>query len=138
LLAAAGVERLRAEGALAQELAGIEIVRLDPERFVPAPAQGALAVQCRRADEHVREALQALDHAPSHAAVTAERTALALAEGGCDIAFGAYCREDGAGHLLVAMHEHAGVVSIARVRGAEPRALGEAAWAEVSAAEAAR
>ena len=138
LLAAAGVERLRAEGALAEELAGIEIARLDPEQFVPAPAQGALAVQCRRDDERVREALRALDHAPSHAAITAERAALALAEGGCDIAFGAYCRAEGTEHVLIAMHEHAGVVSTARVRGAEPRALGEAAWAELSAAEATR
>jgi hydroxymethylbilane synthase len=138
LLAAAGIERLRAEGALAQELTGIEVLRLDPDRFVPAPAQGALAVQCRRDDERVREALQALDHAPSHAAITAERTALALAEGGCDIAFGAYCKDDGGEHVLVAMHEHDGRVSTARVRGAEPRALGEAAWAELSAAEAAQ
>ena len=39
-------------------------------------------------------ALALIDHAPSRAAVTAERDALARAEGGCDVAFGAYCHRD--------------------------------------------
>ena len=59
LLAAAGVERLQAE----QRLAGlddIEVRRLDPRRFVPAPAQGALALQCRRDDASVLAALKTM------------------------------------------------------------------------------
>src|SRR6185295_3471779 len=71
VLAAAGVERLQAEQRLG-ELGDIEFIRLDPQKFVPAPAQGALALQCRRDDELVLEALDAVDHPPSHAAVLAE------------------------------------------------------------------
>jgi hydroxymethylbilane synthase len=132
LLAAAGVERLQAEGRLAG-LDGIEVRRLDPRRFVPAPAQGALAVQCRRDDAAVLAALKTIDHAPSHAAVRAERDALARAEGGCDVAFGAYCVANGADHELLAMHERAGVVRSARVAGPDPSALGAAAWAKLDA-----
>ena len=92
VLAAAGVERLQADARLTTLLQAVTIVRLDPERFVPAPAQGALAVQCRGDDGFLRDALAALDDSASNSAVAAERAALAYAEGGCDIAFGAYCR----------------------------------------------
>jgi hydroxymethylbilane synthase len=128
VLAAAGIERLQAESALAHALRGVATVRLDPQRFVPAPAQGALAVQCRRGDERVLDALARLDDAPSRAAVTAERDALARAEGGCDVAFGAYCFTAPGGHELVAMLERGGAVRSARVTSAEPAALGAAAW----------
>lgn len=135
LLAAAGVERLTAEARLGSALADIEVVRLDPTRFVPAPAQGALAVQCRRDAPVVLEALARIDHAPSRLAVAAERDALARAEGGCDVAFGAYCVAEGSGHALLAMHERAGVVRTARVTGRDATALGAAAWAELDGAE---
>ncbi len=132
VLAAAGVERLMAEGRLG-DLGEIEFVRLDPAKFVPAPAQGALALQCRRDDRRVLAALATIDHAPSHAAVKAERDVLARAEGGCDVAFGAYCiKRDGA-HELLAMHERTGVVRSARVRGRDPKKLGAIAWATLEA-----
>ena len=128
VLAAAGVARLRADDRLGDALSGLRIVRLDPERFVPAPAQGALAVQCRRDATDVYDALRALDDAPSHVAVAAERDALARAEGGCDIAFGAYCIVNGAVHELIAMHERGGAVRTARVRGNDPGALAAQLW----------
>src|SRR5688572_18806283 len=115
VLAAAGVERLQAEQHFRTALAGVVIVRLDPKRFVPAPAQGALAVQCRRDDDRVLEALAAIDDAPSHTAVAAERDALAHAEGGCDVAFGEYCVAAGHKHEVVAMLERGGAVHTARV-----------------------
>jgi hydroxymethylbilane synthase len=136
VLAAAGVERLRAERDLLGDvgaLGEIEFLRLDPEKFVPAPAQGALAIQCRRDDEFVLEALEAIDHTPSHVAVLAERDALARAEGGCDVAFGAYCAKRDGAHELLAMHEHHGVVRNARVRGRDPKKLGATAWATLRA-----
>jgi hydroxymethylbilane synthase len=133
VLAAAGVERLRAEQRLGSDLDGIVVLRLDPQRFVPAPAQGALAVQCRRGDARVLAALARIDDAASRAAVTAERDALARAEGGCDVAFGAYCVAAGGTHELTAMHERAGAVRVARVRGTDAAALGAAAWAELDA-----
>ena len=134
VLAAAGVERLQAEQRLGSALAGVVIVRLDPQRFVPAPAQGALAIQCRRDDERVLAALEALDDVPSRSSVTAERTALARAEGGCDVAFGAYCVTTGRNHELVAMLERGGAVHVARVEGNDTSALGAAAWAKLDAA----
>jgi hydroxymethylbilane synthase len=133
VLAAAGLERLRAADVFGGALERITIVRLDPQRFVPAPAQGALAVQCRRAAADVVAAVAKLDDAQSRAAVTAERDALARAEGGCDVAFGAYCTSADGMHELVAMHERAGRVRAARVRGTDPRALGAKAWTLLAA-----
>jgi porphobilinogen deaminase len=101
---------------------------------VPAPAQGALAVQCRRDDARVLAALHAIDDAASRAAVAAERDALARAEGGCDVAFGAYCASIGSQHELVAMLERGGTVHVARVTGADSGALGAAAWAKLDTA----
>ncbi len=134
VLAAAGVERLQAEQRLGSSLAGVAVLRLDPARFVAAPAQGALAVQCRRDDARVLAALAQLDHAPTRAAVTAERDALARAEGGCDVAFGAYCFAADGKHTLVAMLERAGAIHVARVANSDPATLGAAAWAKLDAA----
>ena len=134
VLAAAGVERLEAEQRLGSALADVAVLRLDPKRFVPAPAQGALAIQCRRDDARVLAALAAIDDAPSRAAVTAEREALARAEGGGDVAFGAYCEAVGGKHELVAMLERGGAVHAANVQGANPGALGAAVWAKLDAA----
>ena len=131
VLAAAGVERLHAEQRLG---ADIVVLRLDPQRFVPAPAQGALAIQCRRDELRVVSALARIDHAPTRAAVTAERDALAHAEGGCDVAFGAHCTAADNHYDLIAMHERAGVVRTARVAGADPATLGAAAWAKLDTA----
>ena len=75
VLARAGVLRLGR---------GAEITEtLDPMLMLPAPAQGALAVECRSDDTDLVELLGALDHAPSHAAVLAERAMLATLEAGC-------------------------------------------------------
>ena len=86
LLATAGLDRLRSGaaegGAPALELDDLTVVRLDPQSFVPAPAQGALALQCRRSDDRVREALAPLDHARTRETVGAERALLARLEGG--------------------------------------------------------
>ena len=56
---------------------------LDPMLMLPAPAQGALAVECRADDTDLIELLSALDHAPTRAAVLAERSMLATLEAGC-------------------------------------------------------
>ncbi|TDC47555.1 hydroxymethylbilane synthase [Jiangella ureilytica] len=63
---------------------------LDPMQVLPAPGQGALAVECRTADTALVEALSALDDAATRAAVTAERTLLAVLEAGCTAPVGAY------------------------------------------------
>ncbi|MFG1841104.1 hydroxymethylbilane synthase [Micromonospora sp. NPDC049175] len=63
---------------------------LDPMLMLPAPAQGALAVECRVDDNDLVELLATLDHAPSRSAVTAERAFLATLEAGCSAPVAAY------------------------------------------------
>ncbi len=74
LLAAAGLERLGATGV------GYP---LDPAEWLPAPAQGAIAIECRTDDIRTREWLGAIDDAASRAEVTAERALLAALGGSC-------------------------------------------------------
>lgn len=63
---------------------------LDPLQMLPAPGQGALAVECRASDtELVAEVRGALDDSRSRAAVTAERAVLAALEAGCSAPVGA-------------------------------------------------
>jgi hydroxymethylbilane synthase len=75
VLARAGLVRL----GRADELTEI----LDPLLMLPAPAQGVLAVECRADDPDLIDALDALDHRPTRAAVDAERALLATLEAGC-------------------------------------------------------
>jgi len=88
VLAAAGLSRL---GRLdeATELQG-------PDRLLPAPGQGSLAVECRAGDDDVRTLVAALDDRATRLAVTAERSLLATLEAGCSAPVGALARvEDG-------------------------------------------
>ena len=75
VLARAGLSRLGRADEITETL--------DPMLMLPAPAQGALAVECRADDTDLVELLAALDHAPTRAAVTAERALLAALEAGC-------------------------------------------------------
>ena len=143
LLATAGLDRLRSgsvEGGPALDLDGLSVVRLDPEAFVPAPAQGALALQCRRSDEGVREALAALDHPRTRATVGAERDLLARLEGGCELAFGAWCAHEsgssGGESVMVAMVERDGEVRRGVARGPDPSNLAEDLWRILASAPA--
>jgi len=81
VLAVAGLSRLgRAE----------EIDRILPAAtFVPAPAQGALAVIARSGDSPLASVVRALDHAPTHACVRAERAFAAALGGDCRVPLGA-------------------------------------------------
>ena len=75
ILAIAGLRRL----GRADEVTEV----LDPIQVLPAPAQGALAVECRADDLSLINLLSAVDHRYTRAAVTAERAMLAALEGGC-------------------------------------------------------
>jgi hydroxymethylbilane synthase len=82
VVAAAGLSRL---GRLAE---ATEL--LDPLQMLPAPAQGALAVECRAQDLEIGNALAAvLDDPFTRAAVVAERAVLATLEAGCSAPVGA-------------------------------------------------
>jgi hydroxymethylbilane synthase len=71
----------------------------EPDNMLPAPGQGALAVECRTDDTELAELLARVDHAPTRAAVTAERTLLAALEAGCSAPVGAYAIQTGANRL---------------------------------------
>jgi hydroxymethylbilane synthase len=62
---------------------------LEPVQMLPAPAQGALAVECRSGDTELAALLAELDDADTRAAVTAERVLLAELEAGCSAPVGA-------------------------------------------------
>jgi hydroxymethylbilane synthase len=62
---------------------------LDPLQMLPAPGQGALAVECRSDDAALIAALAVLDDPRTRAAVDAERAVLATLEGGCSAPIGA-------------------------------------------------
>jgi hydroxymethylbilane synthase len=62
---------------------------LDPLQMLPAPGQGALAIECREADTDLLGELAALDDLRTRAAVEAERAVLATLEGGCSAPIGA-------------------------------------------------
>ncbi len=85
-LAAAGLERL------GQVSTGH---RLDPADWLPAPAQGAIAVECRSDDDATRALLAAIDHGPSRAEVMAERALLLALGGTCHSAIAVQCDLDG-------------------------------------------
>jgi hydroxymethylbilane synthase len=62
---------------------------IDPLQMRPAPAQGALAIECRADDDELLELLASLDDADTRAAVDAERALLAALEAGCTAPVGA-------------------------------------------------
>ncbi|MGH3561917.1 MAG: hydroxymethylbilane synthase, partial [Mycobacterium sp.] len=62
---------------------------LEPVQMLPAPAQGALAVECRAGDTALAALLAELDDTDSRRAVTAERALLAELEAGCSAPVGA-------------------------------------------------
>lgn len=100
---------------------------LDTEKFMPAPAQGAIGIAIRQGDTRFAEIVAPLDHAPTHAAITAERTMLRVLDGSCRTPVGALTGT--AGDLLTLRGE---ILSLdgqksfsAQAEGADPVALGE-------------
>jgi hydroxymethylbilane synthase len=89
VVAAAGLARLGRLGEAAEIL--------DPALVLPAPAQGALAVECRTSDTGLVELLGRLDDPRTRAAVIAERSLLATLEAGCSAPVAAFaeCSETG-------------------------------------------
>jgi hydroxymethylbilane synthase len=62
----------------------------EPDEMLPAPGQGALAVECRAGHEELSALLACADDPASRAATTAERAVLAALQGGCSAPVGAY------------------------------------------------
>jgi hydroxymethylbilane synthase len=94
ILAVAGLKRL----GLADRIT--EILSVDD--FLPAVGQGAIGVCARADDRETLDLLARLDHAPTRAAVSAERALLAHLEGGCQVPVGALATVDGGQVALTA------------------------------------
>ena len=88
MLAKAGVSRL------GLDLSDFYVEELTPAELVPAPAQGALAIQIRENDAELFEALRPLNHPNVEEELAVERTVLKLFGGGCHLPLGCYCRKD--------------------------------------------
>ena len=93
LLAFAGLKRL------GQDHLVTEI--LSPETMLPAAAQGAIGVECRRADEQIISLLMPLNHSSTEIAVCAERALLAQLDGSCETPIAALCTLDGVGGITL-------------------------------------
>lgn len=118
VVAAAALDRLGLAG---------DAERLAPSTLLPQVGQGALAVECRAGDDDALAALAAIDDAPAHAAVRAERAFLARLGGGCSLPCGALARAGSDGTLgLEALLASLDGRIVLRVhgRGDDPEALG--------------
>ncbi len=87
ILAKAGVDRLNIN------LSEFKEVLLDPKKFVPAPAQGVLAVQIRNEDQKINTLLNKINVESVQKRVELERQVLSLLDGGCQLPLGVYCDE---------------------------------------------
>jgi hydroxymethylbilane synthase len=140
VVAAAGLARL---GRLSE---ASEV--LSPDLVLPAPGQGALAVECRAGDGEttgpdaaLRALLAEFDDAPTRAAVTAERALLAELEAGCTAPVGALASVAGAHDLhlvaaVVSVDGTAAIRSSASARTGDAEALGRRLATELLAAGA--
>ena len=123
LLAKAGIDRLDLD------LSDLAVFTLDARWFIPAPAQGALAVQTRKDDARTIEAARSLHDDEAAATAECERAVLRAYHGGCQVPLGV--------HVTKRDHEYAVWASASRewnemprrihLRGDDPAALAKAA-----------
>ena len=122
LLAAAGLNRMHLTAHISQ--------RLPFGVMLPAPAQGAVAVQCRADDVTTCDILVQIDHTATRQAVSAERAFLATLGGGCSLPVAALGTIDGAQLCLegsVASLDGQAVVRVQKTGlAAKPEAVGQA------------
>lgn len=84
LLAKAGTDRLQLD------LTGLHIQALDENLFIPAPAQGVLAIQCRSHDDEIISALGKISDEDVRETIRIERTVLNKMKGGCQLPLGIF------------------------------------------------
>ena len=103
--------------------------RLAPPDWLPAPAQGAIAVECREDDPAVARLFAPLDDAHTRRCVGAERAMNRALHGSCHVPVAAFARDTGAGLQLLGLVGSAGDGRTVRVdvAGDEPEALGREA-----------
>lgn len=117
ILAAAGLNRL---GRMSEATQTLEFTEM-----LPAPGQGALAVECRSDDAEVVAACTPLNDQATYQAVTAERALLARLEAGCTAPIGALAQHGEHGLHLEAFLAHDGVALREAMTGLDPSELGK-------------
>lgn len=119
ILAAAGLERLGLTHHVTEWL--------EPDTMLPAPGQGALAIQCRSNDPATLALLAAIEDTGVRTAVTAERVFLNVLESGCSAPVGALATTDGQTIQLEALVAAPSGQTIIRVQGqgTDPQQLGQ-------------
>ncbi|MBI5851682.1 MAG: hydroxymethylbilane synthase [Planctomycetes bacterium] len=134
VLAAAGLDRLDLP------LDGLKRLALPAQWCPPAPAQGALAVQCRANDARVRALLAQLHHPLSARCAGAEREVLAVLGGGCSMPLGALVTADECGFRMQLglfarpdLHPGQSAALFQELRGSDPSSLARIAAAEWAA-----
>jgi hydroxymethylbilane synthase len=96
ILAAAGLNRL------GLDLSDLHTRTLEPHEFVPAPGQGALALECGKDDTTIIHALSGLNSKRARDTINVERGLMTKLDGGCQLALGAYATlEQNNWHLQV-------------------------------------
>ena len=118
VLAAAGLQRLGLDTRIR--------ARLAPPDWLPAPGQGAIAVETRADDPSIESLLAPLDDAETRRTTAAERALNAALGGDCTLPLGAWCEiEDGALHLIGMLGDaRSGRVLRAEAQGGDPQSLG--------------
>lgn len=87
LIANAGILRLNIN------LDEFHCEKLSPKEFMPAPAQGVLALQIRTSDKELFQKLQKLNHPDVAETISVERKVLNLFDGGCQLPLGIFCEK---------------------------------------------
>jgi hydroxymethylbilane synthase len=118
ILAAAGLTRLGLDAYITETL--------PLDMMLPAPGQGALAVQCRADDEETLRVLAAIHDDSTYAAVAAERAFLSGLGGGCSLPIGAFAQKNNENIILTgAVLSEDGAQSVRlSAAGEEPQELG--------------
>ncbi len=109
VIAVAGLKRLGR--------ADVPYEALDVKILLPAPAQGALALEIKTVRHEVAEIVGKLDHPATRRCVEFERAFLAVVGGGCGSPVGAHARLEAGGVLLEGFFAHEGETSGKRVAG---------------------
>ncbi|OGR86055.1 MAG: hydroxymethylbilane synthase, partial [Elusimicrobia bacterium RIFCSPHIGHO2_02_FULL_57_9] len=121
VLAAAGLRRL-GRGDVAHELISTDVI-------VPAPGQGALAIEARKGRQDVAHIISAIDHAPTRREVELERAFLAAVGGGCSTPLGALARTQTGGLRLTAFWSREDGQGAQRLSGVCPNSADSGNWA---------
>lgn len=91
ILAMAGILRLE----LSKNATDVEFLPLNPEKWIPAVGQGALAIECRDGDQEILRILSKIHHEQTARCTRAERAFLKAVEGDCRVPVGGYATADG-------------------------------------------